>query len=482
MWVGKLLIISALAASASAQLTNTTLLGILNTTQLSPANKFMEVLTSDSSFKPILDLLSSPGKHTVFIPTDQALKDLSNQSTSNGDFSDNVGPNNNTANGGSQTEQKPPEEGGSGSEPPPPGTEDQPEQQQTEAQEQSQEEGSGVQVPEDQQPEQQQQNAAIRALYAMIPRELKILQSDPNGGTGNMTTGGNFTNVTATTVPFKQGPYANLTAQNLLQYHVVNGSYLVKDLNDSSVLNTLLNNRTLDKNGVGLPIVINQLNITTNDNGDDQEQQQQQDIQMLAEQQDNSTTPAPASVPKRYVVGNGVDFANITIYDIEASNGVLHFIDRVLIPPGKPTDVIQNVSEAHTLAQMVEKNESAAGQINNAHNITVLVPSDEALSQANLGSSIQILAALNNLDAQPNNVQQLVKNHIFQGVYYINNMTVIANRTTGGHSIKNMNNASLPLTYVNATSVRVNNTATVIDPNILMDNGVMHVIDHVLGQ
>ena len=85
----------------------------------------------------------------------------------------------------------------------------------------------------------------------------------------------------------------------------------------------------------------------------------------------------------------------------------------------------------------------------------MFVPSDQALSEANVGSSsVQILEAFQNLQAQPNNIQQLIKDHIVQGVYYAENLTEIANQTSGNHSIKNLNNDSLPLTYVNATSVK----------------------------
>ena len=326
MWIGKLFVLGVLgAASVNAQLTNSTLLGILNTTQLAPSGKFMELLKSDDSFKPIIQQLSNPGNRTLFIPTDQAIQDLIDQSESNGDFSDNVH--------GTNSSGKAPEVGGSGSEPPPPDAEQGGEQQQV-----------------------QQHNAAIRAIHAMIPRDLKDLQSNSTNSTNSTSGGGggNSTqqhNLTASTVPFKQGPYANLTVLNLIQYHIIKGEYLLKDLNDTNVFHSTLTNKTIDKNSNGLAVVVNQLNETgssdqnstdqnsqnstdqsSQDNGD---QQQQQQIQQIVDQQQNSTNSTSGGnnqttppVPKKYVVGNGVDFANVTIKNIAASNGVLNFIDK----------------------------------------------------------------------------------------------------------------------------------------------------------
>ncbi|KAI7853003.1 hypothetical protein BDC45DRAFT_570538 [Circinella umbellata] len=492
MWIGKLFVLGVLgAASVNAQLTNSTLLGILNTTQLAPSGKFMELLKSDKSFNPIIQLLSNPGNHTLFIPTDQAIQDLTDQSQSNGDFNDNVPQNSSSSSSSNSTSSsgsgsgsssgsgKDPEVGGSGSEPPPPEAE-----------------GGG-----DQQQQIQENTPVVRAIFA---RDLTNLQSNSTNSTNSTSGGGggNSTqqqnNLTASTVPFKQGPYANLTVLNLIQYHILKGEYILKDLNDTNVFHTTLTNKTLDKNGNGLAIVVNQQNETgssdqsSQDSGD---QEQQQQIRQLADQQQNSTNSTGGGgnnnqtappVPKKYVVGNGVDFANVTIKNIEASNGVLNFIDKgkyySIGPPGKPTSVIQNVSDTQTLAQLVQQHNDTASQVNNAHNITIFIPSDQALSDANLGSSsVQIMEGLQNLQAQPNNIQQLIKDHIVPGVYYAENLTEIA-KTSGNHSIKNLNNDSLPLTYVNATSVKVNNTATVIEPNILTNNGVMHVIDKVLGE
>ncbi|KAI8136659.1 FAS1 domain-containing protein [Fennellomyces sp. T-0311] len=472
MLIGKLLAIGVLgAASVHAQMTNTTLLGILNTTQLSPANKFMELLVSDPKYKPLLNLLSSPGNYTVFVPSDKAFEQMNETSTDNDQQPQEEGSGGQEPPSDQQGGDQQPQEEGSGDQQPP--------SDQQGGDQQPQEEGSGDQQPPDQQDGggQQQQNAAFRALYAMLPKDLRILQQE------NSTDSNNGTNNSTKYNPFQEGPLQNYTVNNLIQYHILNGTHLLKDLHNNTVLHTTLTNRTVDKNGIGLPLVIIQRNATdnsTSDNSTDSEEQQQ--AYRVLQQQGNSTTNGTSAneteIPKEFLVGNGLNFSNVTLYDIRASNGVLHVIDKVLIPPGNATDVIQNVSDTQTLAHFAQQNQSAANQFNNAHNITVFAPSDEAFQQAGINSGIQILEALRNFQSQPSDIQQLVKSHIVPGVYYANNLTQIANRTRGGHSIKNENGGNIYLSRANQTTVRgMCDPYLKRHPNILLDNGVMHVID-----
>lgn len=317
MLVGKLLALALFgAASVNAQMTNTTILGILNTTQLSPATKFLQLLTSSEDYKPILDLLSDPGNITVFVPSDKALAELQqkyNSSSSNGTRSS----------GGSR---------GNGS-------------------------SDQSSNPEDSSP-----NGMGTAAYAILPENLKMLQqnnesSSSSGGdnNNNSTTGGSSSSSNSTssnnTVAqiFSHGPYKEYDILDILSYHIVNGSYMLTDLNHSSVLHTLLTNQTLDKNGIGMPIVV-----TNNGTGNSSSSQSSNSTSSSSEEgggggatsnsqatsgsfvilqdqgNNNSTSGGNSSSTNStvtYKVGNGWDFANVTLHDIQALNGILHVID-----------------------------------------------------------------------------------------------------------------------------------------------------------
>lgn len=272
MWIGKLLAIGALGVtSIHAQMTNTTILGILNTTQLSPAYKFVQLLTSNATYQPILDLLSGPGNITVFVPSDQVFEQLQSNMTSGSSSGDS------NANSSSSTSQ-----------------------------------GSSA---------------------------MAMLQQQSGNNNSSSSNGGN-----ATVNPFTQGSLQNYSVLDVIQYHIVNGSYDLKDLNQSSVLHTLLTNRTLDKNGLGMPVVV-QNNGTTNNNsssssgGNSNSTSSQYVIgehgYVMAAQSNGTTTTqggnnstSQNNTVVSYTVGNGNTFANVTLYDIRAANGVLHIINN----------------------------------------------------------------------------------------------------------------------------------------------------------
>lgn len=118
------------------------------------------------------------------------------------------------------------------------------------------------------------------------------------------------------------------------------------------------------------------------------------------------------------------------------------------------------------------------------------------MQSANLQSSIDVLQALTEAVSQQEQIEQTVKAHIVQGVYYADNLTELA---SSNGSLPTMNGTQLSFSQVNATTVKgkrrihclyepepisnvyrlfvVNNEATVVKPNVLLDNGVLHIIN-----
>lgn len=380
----KLLLAALLGVSTtSAQLTNSTLLAILNTTQLSPATRFLNLLTSKPEFRPILDLLEQPGNHTIFVPSDKLFADAENHTQHNGTSNGGGGgggqqsgqngqgqgqgggqSQNGGGGGGQQSGQEGQDQGGG--------------QSQNGAQEEGGDNGENQGV-----------GAYIRLPQLNVFQQQNGNSSNGNGGngTGQSGNGGNNTSgqqpqkLPNETTPFDLGPYKNYNVTDLIMYHIINGTWMLEDLkqNHSLVFHTLVTNQTLDKTGAGLPIVVqnNYTNTTHQQQGgqggqqnqssqqpqqsqgngayvhlktrQDQQQggdqssdqnggQQQQGGDQGSEQGGgggqqqqggNSTTNGtqPANGVVAYKVGNGNQFANVTIHDIAASNGVLHVID-----------------------------------------------------------------------------------------------------------------------------------------------------------
>lgn len=315
MLIGRLLALALLGVSASAQLNGSTILQILNTTQLSPATKFVELLTSSPEFQPLLQQLSSPGNQTLFVPSDEVWQELEQQqqnSTSGG------------ANGGGQSQTAMPSatestgvgggSGGSGQQQPTESMQQQPtesaQQQPTGMPSGSQNGGSGMQ-PEQSQPQPQPEQTTSQpvgfGLYGMWVR-LKgqvWLQQDQsgNGGStssgmmpsstanegGNGGTGGGMPSmqsgasgsgmgnmqpsasassqgaqssssmISNGTNPFMQGPLANFSVTDVIRYHLLNGTYFLRDLqSNTTIVPTELMNTTVDRVGGtgGSPLII----------------------------------------------------------------------------------------------------------------------------------------------------------------------------------------------------------------------------------
>lgn len=81
--------------------------------------------------------------------------------------------------------------------------------------------------------------------------------------------------------------------------------------------------------------------------------------------------------------------------------------------------------------------------------ITILAPTDEALSSSGIHASFQSL--LNNYATSQDQIKKLVNAHIVKGVYYADNLTAVAHQHGHGNLVTNENNNKLELTPVNGS-------------------------------
>jgi uncharacterized surface protein with fasciclin (FAS1) repeats len=164
--------------------------------------------------------------------------------------------------------------------------------------------------------------------------------------------------------------------------------------------------------------------------------------------------------------GVTIDGARVTVTDIDASNGVIHVIDRVIMP--NADDIIStavNAGTFKTLAAALTAGE-LIGALKQKGPFTVFAPTDEAFAKLPPGTVESLLKPENK-----SKLQGILKYHVVPGrIYAPDALAVRSAKTLEGSSIQ---------TKKAGTSVRINN-ATVTKANIDASNGVIHVIDRVL--
>ncbi len=198
--------------------------------------------------------------------------------------------------------------------------------------------------------------------------------------------------------------------------------------------------------------------------------------------------------------------------NVFVDNGVIHVINRLLLPPGTDIDLVPVISPSGnvlpppvfvpgTILEVASRRGDlstfvnavvAAGLVDalNSPNLTVFAPTNGAFNTllGNLGTSQQTL--LQNTDLLTN----VLTFHVSPQRYSAGDLAQISVTTTGptlngnllpggtitGAAIPTLNFAPLPISP-GGTTIRLNNgQATVQQPDIQATNGVIHVIDNVL--
>ena len=168
--------------------------------------------------------------------------------------------------------------------------------------------------------------------------------------------------------------------------------------------------------------------------------------------------------PLSFTVDGGVmvNGANVTLADVNTSNGVIHVIDKVLIPTATPNDVprtAQCTGIHDTLVTAVIQGgllETLQGE----GPFTVFAPTDQAFTDAGID-----LSAVNQSD-----LADILTYHVVSGA-------VPASAVTECMSADTVNGNPLSFTVNDGVMV---NGANVTLADVNTSNGVIHVIDKVL--
>ncbi len=192
-----------------------------------------------------------------------------------------------------------------------------------------------------------------------------------------------------------------------------------------------------------------------------------------------------ASIPVKVSVDMGnvyINDAMVALPDVEASNGVIHVVDSVIMPPSQSiTDIVveaagmEDGAEFTTLLAAVSQAELAEALAGEGP-FTVFAPTDAAFAAAleALGITAEDLLASEDLAS-------ILLYHVVGGeeALYSNDVAAaLAEAGEEGLMIETLNGASFTVT-ADEEGIYVDG-AQIIMTDILASNGVIHVIDAVI--
>ena len=236
---------------------------------------------------------------------------------------------------------------------------------------------------------------------------------------------GRFTIFAPTNAAFSALPASTLTAlgndvtalQNVLKYHVVPGS-------------------------VYKSVAFNELKVRTF-NG--------QSIRFNVYQHVNKVT---------------IEGSEIIQFDRKAINGVIHVINKVMVPPtGDIVDLVVKTPAVSTLLSLVQR----AGIANalKTESITVFAPTNDAFARLPQ-------AVVSQITSDPNLLREVLEYHVVPHTEYSAGLY-------DGELLPTLDsNHDTIQVHVDSTGVRVNQNGHVTTADVDATNGVVHLIDNVL--
>jgi uncharacterized surface protein with fasciclin (FAS1) repeats len=165
-----------------------------------------------------------------------------------------------------------------------------------------------------------------------------------------------------------------------------------------------------------------------------------------------------------------VNNANVVTSDVEATNGYVQVVDRVLVPPNFPlalypetiVELAEGQPDLSTLVQALVVGKLTA-TLSGAGPYTVFAPTNEAFAKIPA-------ADLRKLLSNPTELDSLLEYHVLSGQFKMRDLMAV-------RSVKTLEGASI--TVDGTKSITVNN-ANVLKADVGATNGIVHIIDTVL--
>ncbi|MBL7472684.1 fasciclin domain-containing protein [Robertkochia sediminum] len=189
----------------------------------------------------------------------------------------------------------------------------------------------------------------------------------------------------------------------------------------------------------------------------------------------------------RLIDGTGGAGVNILTSDIQGSNGVIHEIDRVLLPPSIVNNTVLEAS-IYQLAKLTPGYALLAEAIERAGlveklsdpdaNLTVFAPNDDAF--------ITFLSGFDNInnlaDIPEADLANLLNNHLLSGQFTAADIVSAGSGYASTLAITAGDDPDNISLYVNVSEegVTLNGISAVVFPDFQVSNGIVHLVDAVI--
>lgn len=163
--------------------------------------------------------------------------------------------------------------------------------------------------------------------------------------------------------------------------------------------------------------------------------------------------------------------ATVVAADVQATNGVIHVIDKVLIPPRVQPDIVEAATAAGAFSTLLAAAQAAGlvDALKAPGPYTVFAPTDAAFAT--------LLRRLNTtpakLLADPVRLASILKYHVVSG-------EIFSSQIKPGRTVVPTLNGRNIVVRKSGSGVTVNGTARVVIADADVSNGVIHVINRVL--
>ena len=163
--------------------------------------------------------------------------------------------------------------------------------------------------------------------------------------------------------------------------------------------------------------------------------------------------------------GPMVNNANIVATDIETTNGVIHIIDAVLMPPTPPVNIVETAIAAGSFSTLVDLVSTAglAETLATGGPFTVFAPNDAAFPT---GAALTQFKA----DTSPEDLVSILTYHVVPGI-------IRSTDLVDGAEVITVEGSELTVSLDGGAMI---NDANIIAADIEASNGIIHVIDGIL--
>lgn len=170
--------------------------------------------------------------------------------------------------------------------------------------------------------------------------------------------------------------------------------------------------------------------------------------------------------------------SDIVVVDVQAANGVIHVIDKVILPT-IPNTIAGKVAANESLSSLLAALQAADGDLvtilNGMTDYTVLAPTNDAFAAFLTDNNFASLS-----DVPTDVLAQVLLNHVITGEVMSTDL-VSAGSGYAKTNATGAGNMNMSIFYDTSNGVMFNGISTVTSADIEATNGVIHIVDKVIG-